>query len=99
MDILVARLAEKELYRRSRLDLVRAKARVYRHAQVYYPGPSSLLPGLASWEEVLTSRAGYVRRHYRNRACSCLDCLNPRYFGKGNNVLTLQERRLVGGAA
>lgn len=92
MDVLEARLAEKVRYRRHRAGLARAKARAYRIAKVIYPCPDVREE---SWDEVFAARDSYVLGHYRNRVrCSAWWFgHNMRRYAKGDDAVTLQERR------
>ena len=97
MDVLQDREAERVRARRRRNQLARAKDKAYRNAKVRYPDPASLYRDGATWEDVLATRANYVRYHYRNRKrCSCHMCGNFRRNLKGNDGFTLQELRVVG---
>lgn len=91
MDVLEDRFAEKVRYRRRRAALRRAKAKAYRQAQLVYP-----FPGWPTWDwdEICIARAEYAYRHYRNRAKSSNWFHgSQRRYAKGDEAVTLQERR------
>lgn len=89
MDACQGRYAEKAKARDRRNQLVRAKAKAYRNAKVFYPCPDGVC---GSWEEVEGARAKYVQWRYRNRArCSCYVCGNYRRNFKTKDALTRQE--------